>query len=376
MKRKTKRPADAGAATFVPPYPPSWVDRLTAWIDRLPGPAWAIYALMAGLLCLATLAVQWSAGTYPVGTVRRSLVVGALITPYALGLITYLDRSAQAAMAAFRPAMRGDEGTFRYLTYVLTTIPSRQAILGSVLVLLGGLALAALASLLMPLPLTEAPAPDLPGRIAVGFRELFEVGPSPISYLLTLVVLILNWWTGGALVIHTIRRLTLVARIYQRHANVDLFRQRPLYALSQLTAQTTIGGLLLVYALASVPAYFSQPVGLVTVGLIIALGLASFAFPLIGVHRVLVQDKERRQESIADRLNLAGRELHGRIDKGNYRGMDEVNKAIDALEVEHRMVGAMPTWPWQPETFRTVMVAAFLPFTLWLIQYVLEKVLG
>lgn len=376
MKRTSRKPAKAGAATFLPPYPPSWVDRLTDWIDRLPGPAWGYYVLLAVALCLTTLGVQWAAGTYPAGTVRRSLLVGALITPYALGLITYLDRSAQAAMASFRPALRGDEGAFRRLTYLLTTIPPRQATLGSLLVLLGGLALVALASLLVPLPPAGSSTPDLLGRIAMGFRELFEVGPSPASYLLTVVVLILNWWTGGALVVHTIRRLTLVARIYQRHTDVDLFRQRPLYALSQLTAQTTVGGLLLVYALASVPAYFSQPVGLIMLGLIIALGLASFALPLFGVHRALVQEKEKRRESIADRLNLAGQELHGRIDRRNYRGMDEINKAIDALEVEHRMVSAMPTWPWQPETFRTVLVAVFLPFTLWLIQYVLEKVLG
>lgn len=25
------------------PYPPSWLDRLTAWVDRLPGPYWAYY---------------------------------------------------------------------------------------------------------------------------------------------------------------------------------------------------------------------------------------------------------------------------------------------------------------------------------------------
>ena len=32
------------------PYPPSWVDRLMAWIDRLPGPPWLFYlaAFLAG----------------------------------------------------------------------------------------------------------------------------------------------------------------------------------------------------------------------------------------------------------------------------------------------------------------------------------------
>lgn len=375
---KTPRPAAGRSAGFVPPYPPSWVDRLTAWVDRLPGPVWAYYAALAVVLCLATLGVQWGAGTYPVGTVRRSLIVGALISPYALALITFLDRSALAAMKTFRPAMRGDQGTFRHLTYILTTIPPRQAATGSLLVLLGGLSLVAAASVLVPIPeaASRLASLSLVERLAAGFRTIFEVGPAPASYLLTASVLILNWWTGGALVVHTIRRLGLVARIYRTYTNVDLFRQRPLYALSLLTAQTTVGGLLLVYVLASVPAYLSQPIGLVMVLLIVGLGLSSFAIPLVGVHRVLVQEKESKQESIADRLQVAGAELHDRIDRGHYRGMDELNKAIGGLEIEHRMVNAMPTWPWLPETFRTVLVAVFLPIMLWLMQYLLQKVLG
>jgi hypothetical protein len=25
------------------PYAPSWIDRLTAWVERLPGPSWSYY---------------------------------------------------------------------------------------------------------------------------------------------------------------------------------------------------------------------------------------------------------------------------------------------------------------------------------------------
>ena len=38
-KRATKARATTGiSSAFVPPYPPSWFDRLTGWVDRLPGP--------------------------------------------------------------------------------------------------------------------------------------------------------------------------------------------------------------------------------------------------------------------------------------------------------------------------------------------------
>jgi len=155
-----------------------------------------------------------------------------------------------------------------------------------------------------------------------------------------------------------------------------VLKQGPLYALSRLTSQTTIGAVLLVYGLASIPVYVSQPLGALTVAAIILLAVASFALPLVGVHNVLAGEKERLLEGIADRLHTAGDELHRRIDAGKYQGMDELNKALAGLAIERNMIAAMPTWPWQPETLRTLLIALLLPLAVWLTQYILQKVLG
>jgi len=108
---KRQRSSHPGPATpaFVPPYAASWVDRSTAWIDRLSGPAWAYYLVWGVVMYLLISAVQWSAGTYPLGTFSRVHAVGAFLAPYAIGLIHYLDRSARTAMKSFRPALRGDD---------------------------------------------------------------------------------------------------------------------------------------------------------------------------------------------------------------------------------------------------------------------------
>jgi hypothetical protein len=188
-------------------------------------------------------------------------------------------------------------------------------------------------------------------------------------------VLALNWWTGGTLVLHTIRRLILVARIYKRHTNVDLFRQGPLYALSRLTAQTTIGAVFVVYSIATVPTYMATRVGYVTVAMIVVLAFASFALPLVGIHRVLASEKDRLLEGISDRLRSTGAELHRRIDQNLYRGMDELNKAMAGLEIERNMIAAMPTWPWQPDTLRTLLIALLLPVVVWVTQVLLQRVL-
>ena len=209
-----------------------------------------------------------------------------------------------------------------------------------------------------------------------GYVALFDIGPSPVSYVVTTMVLLLNWWTGGTLILHTLRRLFLVARIYRRHTDVDLFRQGPLYALSRLTAQTTVGAVVVVYGMATVPSYMATPYGGVTVALIVVLAFASFALPLVGIHGALAAEKERLLEGISDLLRSAGAELHVRIHRKTYKGMDELNKALAGLEIERNMIGAIPTWPWQPETFRWVLAAMVLPLVIWVVQLLLQRALA
>ena len=63
--------------TAEPPYaeafPPSWVDRLTDWVQRLPGPAWLYYLGVALVLALIRAIGGWSDSSYPVGTFFPSM---------------------------------------------------------------------------------------------------------------------------------------------------------------------------------------------------------------------------------------------------------------------------------------------------------------
>ena len=55
--------------------------------------------------------------------------------------------------------------------------------------------------------------------------------------------------------------------------------------------------------------------------------------------------------------------------------MDERHKALAGLEIERNMIAAMPTWPWQPETFRWVLAAMILPGLIWVIHRLLQRAL-
>jgi hypothetical protein len=377
MHARKGQPASGPHSIFTPPYYPSWVDRLTAFVDRLPGPPWAFYLGLAVVIFLASAGVQWADGTHPFAVIGRDDILGAVLTPYALGLMHYLDRSAVAAIRSFRPALRGGEATYQRLAYIFTTLPARLALTGTLLISLAGLALVLAASYALTRAVSSAPfgAESLLTVLNRGYMALFDIGPSPGSLAVTTAVLLLNWWTGGTLILHTVRRLLLVGRIYRRHTEVDLFRQGPLYALSRLTAQTTVGSVVVVYGIATVPSYMATPYGGVTVAWIVVLAFASFALPLVGIHSALAAEKERLQEGISDLLRSTGAELHLRINRKAYQGMDEIHKALASLEIERNMIGAMPTWPWQPETFRWVLAAMILPIAIWVIQLLLQRAL-
>ncbi len=55
MRRRTTRPKPGGSADetkspFVPPYPPSWFDRLRARLDLLPISPYVLYGLLGVVL--------------------------------------------------------------------------------------------------------------------------------------------------------------------------------------------------------------------------------------------------------------------------------------------------------------------------------------
>ena len=152
-RRTAKTASPPPAESFNPPYPPSWFDRFTDWVDRLPGPAWGFYLLLAVAVILEISVVQWLAGAYPPWTFNGQHVFIAVNLPYFLGLMHYLDRAAGSAIASFRPLLSlpkagarssvKDRSTFDTIAYQLTTLPRRQALLAT----LGGVVFTAAALL-------------------------------------------------------------------------------------------------------------------------------------------------------------------------------------------------------------------------------------
>jgi hypothetical protein len=151
---------------------------------------------------------------------------------------------------------------------------------------------------------------------------------------------------------------------------------KPLYAFSSVTALTAVSSTVIPYAWAAINGTLSDPIAIGMTLPFTILAFASFVWPLLGLHRLLVEEKERLLDEAALRFEAAIVELHQRMDSGKLEGMTDMNMAIASLELEQNALNRIPTWPWQPETVRWLVTALVLPLGLWIIQFVLQRLLG
>ena len=339
------------------PYAPSWIDRFTALIDRLPGPIWSYYLGIGLVLLLVQAIVLWMEGAFPIGTLVPIQGFLAGVIAFWLVLLHYLDERAGAALVTLRPALKASEEEYRRLCYQVTTLPARPTLLTSLAILISFIV-----------------------AEHVIFRNLpssFDaLATSPLSWALLFFIYRLLWWTFGTFIYHTIHQLRVINRILTRHTRINLFRMKPLYAFSSVTALTAVSLTVIPYGWAAINGTLSDPIAIGMTLPFTILAFASFVWPLLGLHRLLVEEQERLLGEASLRFEAAIAELHQRMDSGKLEGMTDMNMAIASLELEQSALNRIPTWPWQPETVRWLVTALVLPLGLWIIQFVLQRVLG
>jgi hypothetical protein len=339
----------------VRPYAPSWIDRFTGWIERLPGPSWPYYLGLALVLFAAQAVTVWLEGA-PYADALPVLGFLTGMIAFFLMLCHYLDARAGAALATLRRVLKADGDAYELLHYRVTTLPAFPTLLAS-LVLLG-------------IPFLNEAIGGEPYRIPA-------LDPFPISATLLRVVYLVCWMFFGAFIYHTLHQLRQVYRIYTKHTQIDLFRMGPLYAFSSVAALSAIGLTIPPYSfsiLTGVPLANPSMLGFILP--ITALALLAFVWPMLGAHRLLTQEKGRLLEEATLRFEDLLVDLHRRVDDKKLEGIGGLNTAMVSLELELKTIGSIPTWPWQPETARLLITALALPLGLWMVQFALQGILS
>jgi hypothetical protein len=310
----------------------------------LPVPAWLFYTLLSLLFVFGYASVQWQAGQYPIGTFypfHVQIMAGGF---YVLALKYYLDRYAHRALTRFRPALNIDSAQEAVLRYQLTALPTRPTLVAT----LAGGAIGAL-NFIVPA-----------GQRA----QLYNYADTPFSVAFLYSVYMLDWLIVGATIYSLVHLLRGINLIYTRHAHIDLFHRRPLYAFAWLCAFTAIG--------AGFPAYISiwtLPHTSGTAALINTIILSPllltpifvFFLPLLGAHRLLAADQERLLDENQLAMKDVMQEIHQCASVQQLDNMETLSQLLQTLETEERLLKQIPTWPWQPEALQTVIATVLLP---------------
>ena len=352
----------APALAVARPYPPSWFDRLKGSIERSGRRWWAWYVVGAAIPVPIVAVVAWAAGMYPPGTFHPFHVFLAMLPAATLWYMHLLDRVAERAVAQMAPKLAAEPALIERLTYSLTTMPARPALL------LGVVGAASAVATIIAIY-----AIDQGGE----FLAVFGFTRAPLSVATFGAIMAAGYGFGFVFAYHAVRQLRQISRTYERDVVIDLIDLGPIYAFSRITALTALG-----IQLQADLWIVTNPVAagaLVPVASVAALTLLSaviFILPLWGIHRRISTEKGRLLQANAGVRQVLMDDLRRRVAADDLGGVTALKDAVLALEVEARALAAIRTWPWEPETLRLLLTAVLLPTTLFVVQYVVRELLG
>ena len=333
-------------------YPPSWIDRLIQWIDRLPIPAWLFYILCILTYIFAISIVLWIDGSVPFGKVGSIPGIFPISLFGFLALSHYMVWIGSRSLQAFRPLLDVNDAEFARIDHELNTIPRK------------------LDWFVIPVCVFMA-YPFLVNN-PVTWANLI---PNTILPLSTAWVIITFFnITFFTLIIRIIRHLGMIRKIHAQATNINLLKLKPAHAFSMLTSRTAIGIVLIaLIGFIRDPSAAIDSWNIYGYVLMAVVAISVFVAPIIGLRELLEKEKERRLDEASDLLQTTTDSLHKKVKNKDYENIGGLETAISALTRERELFEKVSTWPWDTSTLRGFASSLLLPIFLWLVTRLLER---
>jgi hypothetical protein len=283
-------------------FKPSWFDKLIRRIDKLPGPYWVAYLIFGGLLAGVGLGIQQidvsrsSLGYAPI----EQLIIIQFV--YMLSLITFLNKHGEKALIDFVPVLKVEQQQVGLLKAHLTSMPARSFNRFSIIFLLVFSVIGVA---------TLAFSNSVPDDLANNLSD-FTFTSTPYG-VYTFAVFSLLWFVNFTFIFSTVQQLKTIHHAYTQLADINLFSQTELYAFSRVLAARAIGIVL------TSPIWLIVDTGILTLSVNIVfsiLALTIFFVPLIGVHRLLEDQKDALLKESASNKEAVIQQLFLHLSQG------------------------------------------------------------
>jgi len=337
------------------PYRPSLIDRLMGFVDGLPGPYWLTLSVLFFLQSIIIHVLAWIDGWLPAFTFNPILLIFPVWLWGPLAIMRYLNSISIEALSTFRTLLDVDEETLKQLKDEFTTMPARGAILSGVIW--------SVIYVILTYWTFEA------FYVSYGLHTFFTL----IIFLAGLI----SFALGSGIYYHSLRQLMLVNRTVKLVKQVNLFQLDPVYAFSRLTARTGVSWMIMLsLTLLLFPIQMATAPVLAILVFQLVLALAAFVLPLRFVNSHLVAEKRRLLAELEQRVERTLARLHRCLDEDEMGEMEQLNHALTGLAAEREILTRIPTWPWRAGTLTTFLSAIVLPIVLFLVQLVIESLIG
>ncbi|RJP48670.1 MAG: hypothetical protein C4583_13900 [Anaerolineaceae bacterium] len=342
---------------LVQPYPPSFVDRLMAWIERLPGSAWGFYLLASVIFVALGHGLRWLDGSIETGTFDPFRLITDFLTIYALAILHLLNSTARRSLEEFRSALGKPEAEYEKLRYELTTLSPRFVYI------MTGIALPFAALSIAGDPAGWGIMDD--SSLVTNVFSALQATLSTVSFI--------------GLISNAIRQLRLINTIHKSANNISLYESHSHHAFSRLTVRAAIA---LVF-----PIYFYSFVVFLQIGrlgtmsavdnllvlFVILISAAVFILPLLGMRRRLLDEKGRLINESNRKFEATARILHERVEAEEFEKTGVLQSTMTSLLLERETLKKISTWPWEAETMRGFLSSVGLPILLWFITTYLGR---
>jgi len=335
------------------PYTPSWIDLITAVVEKTRIPFVIVYLLVWLVFFVTLILLRWRDGIFPVGHINKTDVVMSMTSIFFVALVHYLDNWATKKLRIFRESIHVSDEEFTGLAYQLSNLPPRPALIASFISFGFG-------------AITFILTPSSYGFIHIGFN-------SPSS-ILQLINFLFGWFTFGALSYHAYHQLKLGGMATANYLRINLFNLSPVYTFAGLTMRSAMGWLIIAYAWAlTTPNLFQNVVIGATILFMQVVAILTFVLPLLGAHEKIVEKKAQSLHEISTRMESVVGDMSKVDEEYDKDRLSKLRDILSTLSMAEERIQKIPTWPWKPSVVNSLATAILLPNAVWVFQLVVEQ---